>query len=150
LTDLLLARSEQTAQRFYSMSAKIRTERDEYYRFLEATQKGDLDATPWMEWFLNCLGKAFAGAESDLAFVLFKAQFWDSYRALALNERQRMMVNTLLEHFEGKLTTSKWAKLTKSSQDTALRDIDGLIEHGILQKDRAGGRSTSYSLVAKK
>jgi Fic family protein len=147
MTDLLLARSEQTSQRFYSMSAQIRDERSEYYALLEATQKGDLDSTPWLEWFLGCLGRAFEGAEAKLAAVMAKAQFWAPHQATLLNERQRSMVNKMLDGFEGKLTSSKWAKITKCSPDTALRDIEGLIAHGILKKDIAGGRSTSYSLA---
>jgi Fic family protein len=146
LTDLLLTRSEQSSQRFYSMSAQIREERNEYYKLLEATQKGTLEITPWVEWFLDCLRRAFEGAEAKLADVFAKAQFWERYRAAPLNDRQRMMVNKLLAGFEGKLTSSKWAKITKSSSDTALRDIDALIAQGILKKDAAGGRSTSYSL----
>jgi Fic family protein len=147
LTDLMLARSERSSQRFYSMSAQIQRERNEYYARLEASQKGDLDVTRWMEWFLDCLGRAFGGAEDALAAVLFKAQFWERHRETSLNDRQRTMVNKLLEGFEGKLTSSKWAKIAKCSPDTALRDIDGLIASGILRKDAAGGRSTSYSLT---
>ncbi len=146
LTDLLLARSEQSSQRFYSMSAQIRKERNDYYDALEATQKGDLDVTSWMDWFLGCLGRAFAGAEAALAAVLTKAQFWERHRAATLNNRQRLMVNKLLDGFEGKLTSSKWAKIAKCSSDTALRDIDGLIAQGILKREAAGGRSTGYSL----
>ena len=146
LTDLLLARSEQSSQRFYSMSAQIRKERNDYYDALEATQKGDLDVTSWMDWFLGCLGRAFAGAEAALAAVLAKAQFWERHRAATLNNRQRLMVNKLLDGFEGKLTSSKWAKVAKCSSDTALRDIDGLIAQGILKREAAGGRSTGYSL----
>ncbi len=148
LADLLLARSEQTTQRFYSMSSRIRVERSDYYKLLESTQKGDLDITRWIGWFLGCLDRAFEGAEVELSAVLAKAHFWENHRAASLNERQRLMVNKLLDHFEGKLTTSKWAKIAKCSSDTALRDIDGLIGLGMLQRDPAGGRSTSYSLVA--
>jgi Fic family protein len=147
LTDLMLARSEQSSQRFYSMSAQIRKERDEYYKQLEATQKGNLEITPWVEWFLDCLRRALEGAEAELARVLSKAQFWERHRTVSLNDRQRVMIEKLLGDFGGKLTSSKWAKLAKCSPDTALRDIEGLIAHGILKKDAAGGRSTSYSLV---
>lgn len=147
ISDLMLARSEKTACRFYSMSAQIRQERDDYYRILEATQKGDLDITPWLDWFLGCLGRAFDGAEAILAGVLRKARFWERHAELRLNDRQRLMLNRLLNGFEGKLTTSKWAKLAKCSPDTALRDIDDLIKQDVLAKDPAGGRSTSYSLV---
>jgi Fic family protein len=148
IADMALARSEQSPQRFYSMSAQIRLERKAYYDVLEATQKGDLDVTLWMEWFFGCLTRAFDGAEETLAAVLGKAQFWEAHGKSALNERQRAMINRLLDGFEGKLTTTKWAALAKCSQDSALRDIDGLIALGILAKDASGGRSTSYSLVA--
>jgi Fic family protein len=148
IADMALARSEQSPQRFYSMSAQIRVERKAYYEVLEATQKSDLDVTLWLEWFFGCLTRAFDGAEEILAAVLSKAQFWEAHSKSALNERQRAMINRLLDGFEGKLTTTKWAALAKCSQDTALRDIDGLIALGILAKDPSGGRSTSYSLVA--
>jgi Fic family protein len=147
LTDMLLARSEGSAQRFYSMSSQIRAEREDYYRFLEATQKGDLDITPWMTWFLGCLDRAFEGAEKQLRDILDKEEFWRAHRHLVLNERQRLMLSKLLDGFEGKLTSSKWAKFAKCSADTALRDIDDLIAKGVLERDAAGGRSTSYSLV---
>ncbi len=146
IADMALARSEQTAQRFYSMSAQIRAERNAYYERLEAAQKGDLDITPWIIWFLGCLDRAFTTAETILGAVLQKARFWEVHAGAALNERQRMMVNRLLDGFMGKLTSSKYAKLTKCSQDTATRDIQDLIDRGILIKDEAGGRSTSYSL----
>jgi Fic family protein len=147
LTDLMLARSEQSSQRFYSMSAQIQQERNDYYKLLESAQKGNLDITAWMDWFLGCLGRAFEGAETVLAAVLTKAQFWEQHQAVTLNGRQRMMVNKLIDRFEGKITSSKWAKIAKCSPDTALRDIEGLITEGILRKDAAGGRSTSYSLA---
>jgi Fic family protein len=147
IADMTLARSERSPQRFYSMSAQIRQERRAYYEILETTQKGDLDITPWLEWFLACLGRAFERSETILAAVLDKARFWDRFAATDLNDRQRSMTNQLLNGFEGKLTSSKWAKLTKCSQDTALRDIEDLIKKGILAKDAPAGRSTSYSLV---
>jgi Fic family protein len=147
IADMALARSEMNSQRFYSMSAQIRQERDAYYDILEATQKGDLDITEWLEWFLDCLDRAFDRADTILAAVLQKARFWKKHANQQLNERQRSMIERLLDGFEGKLNTSKWAKITKSSQDTALRDIDDLVEKGILAKDAAGGRSTSYSLA---
>ena len=147
IADMVLARSEQSPQRFYSMSAQIRQERKAYYEILEATQKGDLDITPWLEWFLDCLGRAFDQAETILATVLKKARFWERHQKMEFNERQRKMVNWLLNGFEGKLTSSKWAELAKCSQDTALRDIDDLIRKKVLVKDGAGGRSTSYSLA---
>jgi Fic family protein len=146
IADWALARSENSPQRFYSMSAQIRQERNDYYDILERTQKGTLDVTPWIEWFLGCLGRAFDGTEITLAAVLRKARFWESHAHVLINDRQRDIVNRLLDGFTGKLTTKKWATLTKSSHDTALRDIQALIEFGILQKDPAGGRSTSYSL----
>jgi len=148
IADMQLARSEATPQRFYSMSAQIRHERKAYYEILERTQKGDLDITEWLKWFLDCLSRAFEGAESILAGVLKKARFWDKHAGDPLNNRQRDMLNRLLDGFEGKLTSSKWAKIEKCSPDTALRDITDLLERGILVKDEGGGRSTSYSLDA--
>jgi Fic family protein len=147
IADLALARSEQSTQRFYSMSAQIRKERKAYYDILEQTQRGTLDITNWLDWFLGCLGRAFDGAETIIGVVLQKAAFWEKHGASALNDRQRLILNRLLDGFEGKLTSSKWAKIAKVSQPTATRDIDDLIKRGILQKDAAGGRSTSYSLV---
>lgn len=146
IADLALTRSEGNPQRFYSMSAQIRLERNAYYNMLEETQKGDLDITAWLEWFLECLNRAFDAAETILASVLRKVRFWDARAGERLNDRQRMMINRLLDGFEGKLTSSKWAKLAKCSQDTALRDIDDLLRRDILVKDVAGGRSTSYAL----
>ena len=148
ITDLMLARSERSVQRFYSMSAQIQRERSDYYAILEATQKGGLDITPWLEWFLSCLGRAFDNAGTIIGSVISaKAQFWQAHAAVSLNDRQRSMVARLLDGFEGKLTSSKWAAIAKCSQDTASRDIDDLIRKGILTKDAAGGRSTSYSLT---
>jgi len=146
IADMALARSEQTSQRFYSMSAQIRKERNAYYGVLQATQHGDLDITRWLDWFLGCLDRAFDAAETILASVFTKARFWEKFGAAKLNDRQRAVINHLLNGFEGKLTSSKWATLTKSSQDTALRDIDELIKRGILTKGMGGGRSTSYLL----
>jgi len=147
IADMQLARSEQSPQRFYSMSAQIRQERRAYYEFLEATQKGGLDITAWLTWFLACLSRAFGGAETILADVLKKARFWERHGRDAFNDRQRDMLNRLLEAFEGKLTSSKWAAIEECSPDTALRDITDLLERGILLKDKGGGRSTSYSLA---
>jgi Fic family protein len=147
IADMSLARSEKSTQRFYSLSAQIRIERNAYYDILESTQKGDLDITPWMEWFLGCLDRAFDGAENTLAAVFNKADFWKRHSTAPLNERQRHIINRLLDGSEGKLTSSKWAKIQNCSPDTALRDIADLIERGILAKDAGGGRSTSYSLV---
>ncbi len=150
IADMVLARSEQSAQRFYSMSAQIRQERNAYYEILERTQKGDLDIAHWLEWFLDCLARAFERAETILASVLYKARLWDRLAGVELNGRQRTVINRLLDGFEGKMTSSKWAKLTRCSQDTALRDIDDLVKKRVLVKDAAGGRSTSYSLVPNK
>ncbi len=146
IADMTLARSENSPQRFYSMSGQIRVERKAYYDALEATQKGDLDITGWLEWFLGCLGRAIDGAEKILATVLNKARFWETHAGEQFTERQRKLLNRLLDGFEGKLTSSKWATLGKCSQDTASRDIDDLVKRGIMIKDAAGGRSTSYSL----
>lgn len=147
IADLALARSEQSAQRFYSMSSQIRAERNRYYDLLEATQKGDLDITPWLQWFLECLDRAFDKADDTLSAVMDKSRYWDAIKDQPLNERQQRVLNRLLDGFEGKLTSSKWAKLTKSSQDTASRDIDDLIRKGVLVRGAAGGRSTSYELA---
>jgi Fic family protein len=147
IADMTLARSEKSAQRFYSMSAQIRQERNAYYDILEATQKDELDITPWLKWFLACLDRAFDRAETILASVLSKARFWKKHAGESFNERQRAMIDRLFNSFEGNLTSSKWAQLVKCSQDTALRDIDDLVKRGILTKDAAGGRSTSYSLA---
>jgi len=149
IADMALARSEKTGQRFYSMSAQIRRERNDYYNTLEATQKGALDVTRWQTWFIDCLHRAIDGAQETLGAVLFKAQFWERFAKEPLNERQIKVLNRLLDGFEGKLTTSKWAKLAKCSQDTAYRDILDLVERGAMQKDPGGGRSTSYSLVTE-
>lgn len=148
LADMALARSEQSSQRFYSMSAQIRLERNSYYDILEKTQKAGLDITPWMEWFLGCLDGAFNETEKNLGSVLGKARFWETHAHKSFNDRQRLMLNKLLDGFDGKLNSSKWATIAKCSQDTALRDILDLVERGVLAKDSSGGRSTSYSLAA--
>jgi Fic family protein len=147
LTDILLARSDKSNQRFYSMSAQIRIERKQYYEILEKTQKGDLDITDWIVWFLNCLINALISTDSILTRVLFKAEFWQKHIDTAINDRQRKLLNKIMDGFEGKLTSSKWAKIAKCSKDSAVRDINDLIEKGILQKEAAGGRSTNYELV---
>ena len=144
--DLALARSEQTCQRFYSLSAQIQQERSDYYHILEQTQKGDLDVTEWLLWFLSCLQRAIARSENTLSAVLVKARFWEQFAGTPMNDRQVKVLNRVLDGFEGKLTTSKWAKLAKCSQDTAYRDILVLIEMGVLVKAEGGGRSTSYEL----
>jgi Fic family protein len=147
LTDILLAQSDKSNQRFYSMSAQIRIERKQYYEILEKTQKGDLDITDWIVWFLNCLINALISTDSILTRVLFKAEFWQKHIDTAINDRQRKLLNKIMDGFEGKLTSSKWAKIAKCSKDSAVRDINDLIEKGILQKEAAGGRSTNYELV---
>jgi Fic family protein len=147
IADMALARSENGPQRFYSMSAQIRQERNAYYEILERTQKADMDVTRWMEWFLACLGRAIDGAQIVLSTVLAKAKFWERMHGIAINDRQRLVLNKLLDGFEGKLTTTKYAKLTKSSQDTALRDLAYMVEKGVLVRSSEGGRSTSYSLA---
>lgn len=148
IADLALARSEASPRRFYSMSAQIREERNAYYEILERTQRGGLDVTEWMAWFLGCLDRAIGGAETTLAAVLAKARFWQSLAGVTLHPRQRRMLHLLVdEDWHGKLTTSKWAKLTRCSQDTALRDIEDLVRRGILARNAGGGRSTSYAIA---
>ena len=146
LTDMLLAQSDKSTQRFYSMSAQIRIERKEYYEILEKTQKGDLDISEWIKWFLCCLINALKATDSLLTRVLLKADFWNRNSKTIINERQKKVLNKLLDGFEGKLTSMKWAKITKCSKDTAIRDINDLINKDILQKESAGGRSTYYEL----
>ncbi len=147
VADLALARSDQTKQRFYSMSSQIRIERKAYYDTLEACQKGNLDITPWLDWFLACLGSAIGNSAVMLETVLTKARFWENHAAANFNDRQKLMLTRMLDGFEGKLTSSKWAMLAKCSQDTALRDIDDLMRRQVLVKEDAGGRSTSYLLA---
>jgi len=146
LTDMLLARSDKITQRFYSMSAQIRIERKEYYDILEKTQKGDLDVTEWIMWFLSCLINALNATEKILTRVLVKADFWNKHSKTIISERQKKVLNKLLDEFEGKLTSMKWAKIAKCSKDSAIRDINDLINKDILQKETAGGRSTNYEL----
>lgn len=147
ITDLQLARADGTAQRFYSMSAQIRLERADYYAQLEATQKGGLDITAWLEWFLGCLSRALAATEQTLTKVLEKARFWERHAPKQFNVRQQKLLNLLLDGFEGKLTSSKWATIAKCSQDSAGRDIQGLVTQQVLVQEAAGGRSTSYRLA---
>ena len=146
LTDMLLAQSDRSTQRFYSMSAQIRIERKQYYEILEKTQKGDLDITDWIKWFLGCLINALKSTDIILNRVLFKADFWNRHAKTVMNERQKKLLNKILDGFEGKLTSSKWAKIAKCSKDTAIRDINDLINKDILKKQEAGGRSTNYVL----
>ena len=148
VADMALARSESSPQRFYSMSSQIMRERDDYYDILERTQGGAMDVSAWQEWFLACLGRAIDDAQETLTGVFEKARFWESAARVPLNGRQRLVVGRLVDgEFKGKLTTSKWARLAKCSQDTALRDIQELVGHGIMVRSRVGGRSTSYDLV---
>ena len=147
ITDLFLARADEMPHRFYSMSAEIRKQRKRYYEMLEKTQKGSLDITNWLEWFLDCLEAALLDTEKSISTILQKAAFWDKYRLVSMNERQIKMVNLFWDGFDGKLTSSKWAKITKCSPDTALRDIQDLITKGVFRKTDEGGRSTNYELV---
>jgi len=146
IADMLLARSDGIPQRFYSMSSHIQKERKTYYEKLEKTQKGNLDITEWIYWFLNTLLAAIVNSEETLALVVRKHKFWNTHGTEINNERQKKVLNKLLGEFTGNLTSSKWAKIAKCSQDTALRDIQDLINKGILIKSDAGGRSTQYKL----
>ncbi|MHA4846525.1 Fic family protein [Flavitalea antarctica] len=147
IADMQLARADDSPQRFYSMSSQIRKERSDYYNILEKTQKGGLDVTEWIEWFLNCLDRALLATGDLLANVMIKARFWEKHSGVSLNDRQRLMLDRLLNGIEGKMTSSKWAKMARCSQDTATRDIQDLINKGMLTKENAGGRSTSYVLI---
>ena len=147
IADMALARADGTSERFYSMSAQIEAERKQYYDILERSQRGRTEITHWLEWFLVCLGRAVDGAESNLASILRKARLWEQINLEPVNERQRKVINRLLDGFEGKLSTSKYAKLAKCSGDTALRDIKILLDRGILAQEDGGGRSTSYRLT---
>ena len=144
--DLLLARADGSPQRFYSLSAQIQRERRSYYDILESTQKGSLDVTPWLKWFLANLATAVNTAQHTLDDVLAKTRFWQRWATTPLNERQVKLLNRLLDGFEGRLNSSKWAAIAKCSPDTALRDINELLALGVLRKSAAGGRSTSYEL----
>lgn len=147
LTDMLLVRADGSNQRFYSMSAQILIQRKEYYYILEKTQQGELDITNWVGWFLGCLSNALKATDAILTNVNFKANFWNTHAKIQLNERQKKVLNMLFDGFEGKLTSSKWAKIAKCSKDSAIRDINDLITKKILCKEDAGGRSTNYELV---
>jgi Fic family protein len=148
IADMALARAEGVKERFYSMSAQIEAEKQQYYLELERGQKGGTDITSWLEWFLGCLGRAIAGAEEGLSSVLRKAKTWERIHSQSpVNERQRTVINRLLDGFEGKLSTSKYARLAKCSGDTALRDIKLLLDRGVLIQEEGGGRNTSYRLV---
>lgn len=147
IADLSLARADGRRERFYSMSAQIEVERAEYYRQLEQAQRGDLDITRWVEWFLGCLDRSFDGAEQTLERVFRDAWIWERANALGLNERQRLVLTRLLGGWEGPLTTVKYATIAKTSHDTALRDISALVEQGVLVRNPAGGRSVSFRLA---
>ena len=147
--DLFLARADGSPQRFYSLSAQIQRERKDYYDVLERTQKGTLDVTGWLSWFLRTLGRAIGSAQTTLDAVLVKARFWQRWAGTPLNERQVKLLNRLLDGLDGKLTSSKWARIAKCSPDTALRDITALLELRVLKKTPGGGRSTSYELASQ-
>jgi Fic family protein len=147
LSDILLARSEDSSQRFYSLSSQILIEKKVYYEILQKVQHSSGDITDWLKWFLDCLNRALKSTEETLKSILYKANFWDKHKATVLNGRQRLMLNKLLDGFDGKLKTSKWAKIAKCSADTSLRDIKDLIEKGILKQEESGGRSTNYELI---
>jgi len=147
ITDMQLARADRSPNRFYSMSAQIEKERNAYYDILENTQKGTVDVTEWLLWFLTCLGRAMESTMDVLQKVSMRTDFWDRHRDVALNARQKKMVDTLLDDFYGTLNVSKWAKITKSSTDTALRDIRDLMSKGVLAQNEGGGRNTSYSII---
>lgn len=146
ITDMLMTRADQLPHRFYSVSAEILQERNKYYDVLEATQNGNMDITDWLAWFLQTVGWAIDKADAKVSATIGKAQFWDSHQQTGMNDRQQKLINRLLDGFEGKLTSGKWAKIAKCSQDTALRDIQDLIQKGVLVKNEAGGRSTHYEL----
>ena len=147
ISDMLLARSEKSTERFYSLSKQILAERNAYYEILKKSQHSN-DITEWLVWFLNCLKHALQETENSMKNILLKAAFWEKHKNTPINERQRLMMNKLFDDFYGKLTSSKWAKITKCSTDTALRDIKDLIEKGIMRQDEAGGRSANYTLRA--
>jgi len=147
ITDLLLARAERSRERFYSMSSQILTERKRYYEVLQKVQHSTGDITEWLDWFLHCLKHALKETENTMQKILRKAEFWKLHEQTPINERQRLMLNKLLDGFDGKLQTSKWAKLTNSSTDTALRDIKDLVEKGVLQTEKQSGRNANYELV---
>jgi len=147
IADMLLAKSEKCGQRFYSMSSQIQKDRKHYYLQLEKSQKGSLDITSWIEWFLECLKRAIEASDITLKSILQKAKFWKTHESISFNERQKKILNLMHDNFFGNLTSSKWAKICKCSQDTANRDISNLLGGNILQKEGPGGRSTSYKIV---
>lgn len=147
ITDMLLARAEDSGERFYSMSSQILIERKQYYEVLQKVQYSEGDITPWLEWFLGCLKNAMLASENTTQKILHKGAFWKQHQHTPFNERQRLVINKLFDGFEGKLQTSKWAKITKTSTDTALRDIKDLVAKGILQQTNEGGRNANYELI---
>ena len=147
ITDLLLSRADNSTERYYSMSSHIMIERKQYYAVLQKTQHKSGDITEWLYWFLHCLKNALVGTETTLHKILRKTEFWKIHETTPINERQRLMLNKVLDGFDGKLKSSKWAKIAKCSTDTALRDINDLIEKGILRKEQEGGRSVNYELI---
>ena len=147
ISDMLLARSENSSERFYSLSNQIQQEKNIYYETLKTVQHSDGDITKWLVWFLDCLKHALLETEESMQNILHKAEFWEKHKETPINERQRLMINKLFDDFYGKLTSSKWAKITKTSTDTALRDIKDLIEKGILQQEEEGGRSVNYTII---
>ena len=148
IAEMALARADGASQRLYSVSSQIRRKRRDYYSTLERTQRGSADVTRWLTWFLDCVGVAIDSADTAFAAAMTKERFWKSIAETTVNDRQRKMINRLLDGFEGKLTTAKWAKITRCSHDTALRDINELISHSVLLRSKSGGRSTSYDLAA--
>lgn len=146
IADMQLARADKSRQRFYSMSAQILKERKGYYEILESTQRGELDITPWLEWFLDCLYHSMAETEQTISRILERARFLENHSGQEFNLRQQKMLQVLLDNFFGKLNVSKWATITKTSTDTALRDIRDLVKKGVLEQEESGGRSTSYRL----
>jgi Fic family protein len=147
ITDMLLARAEDSGERFYSMSSQILIERKQYYEVLQKVQHSTADITEWLEWFLHCLKNAMLATENTTQKIMHKAEFWKRHEHTPINERQRLMLNKIFDGFEGKLQTSKWAKITKTSTDTALRDIKDLVAKGILQQTNEGGRNANYELI---
>lgn len=147
ISDLMLARADETKERYYSMSSQILIERKQYYEVLQKVQDSNGDITDWLNWFLQCLKQALLATQTTLQKILSKTEFWKIHEHTPLNERQRQMINKLFDGFEGKLKSSKWAKIAKCSPDTALRDIKDLMGKGILKQEQQGGRSTNYELV---
>ena len=147
IADMALARADGSKERFYSMSSQIEAERAAYYDRLEHQQRGGLDITAWLGWFLDCLGRAFDNAEQAITAVLYKARLWEQASRRPVNERQRLVINRMLGQWQGHLNSSKYANLAKCSKDTALRDIQALLANGVLVRNPGGGRSTSYRLA---